>query len=80
MYAIEFETVIKNRYIELRNADELLDKHVRIIVLVDENKCNVGETDDNNRINLINKVFDSAVNYKIDDNIDIDKICNEVNG
>ncbi len=80
MYAIEFETIIKNRYIELRNADELLDKHVRIIVLVDENKCNAGETDDNNRINLINKVFDSAVNYKIDDNIDIDKICNEVNG
>ena len=80
MYAIEFETVIKNRYIELINADDLLDKHVRIIVLVDENRRNTGETDDNNRINLINKMFDSAVNYKIDDNIDIDKICNEING
>lgn len=79
MYAIEFETVIKDKYIELHNADSLINKHVRVIVLVEENEVSLNNYNDKDEIKLIENVFIDAENHKIDESIDIDKICNEVN-
>jgi len=79
MYAIEFETVIKNKFIELQNAEDLINKQVRIIVLVEDQKESSdgsGEIDSNE---LIKQVFNDAVNLTIDSNIDINALCNEVN-
>ncbi len=40
MYAIEFETDIKDRFIELKDYERLINKHARVIVLIDEDKPN----------------------------------------
>ncbi|WP_273210134.1 hypothetical protein [Marinobacter subterrani] len=37
MYAIEFETDITGRYLELKEWQHLMNKHARVIILVDEN-------------------------------------------
>ena len=37
MYAIEFETDITSRYLELKEFDRLQNKHARVIILVEEN-------------------------------------------
>ena len=36
MYAIEFETDITGKYIELKDYEQLLNKHANVIILVDE--------------------------------------------
>lgn len=36
MYAIEFETDITSRYLELKEFDRLQNKHARVIILVEE--------------------------------------------
>lgn len=36
MYAIEFETDITGNFIELKDYEQLLNKHAKVIVLVDE--------------------------------------------
>ncbi len=36
MYAIEFETDITGKYLELKGWQSLLNKHARVIILVDE--------------------------------------------
>jgi len=80
MYAIEFETIIKNKYIELQNADDLINKQVRVIVLVEENKLSLKNTEDKIANERMKLVFADAVDLKIDKDIDINLICNEVNG
>jgi hypothetical protein len=80
MYAIEFETVIKNKYIELQNVDDLINKQVRVIVLVEENKLSLKSTEDKVVDERMKNVFADAVDLIIDKDIDIDSLCNEVNG
>ncbi|PKL18902.1 MAG: hypothetical protein CVV49_03410 [Spirochaetae bacterium HGW-Spirochaetae-5] len=80
MYAIEFETIIKNKYIELQNADDLINKQVRVIVLVDENKIALKIPEDRIADERMKLVFADAVDLKIDKDIDVDSLCNEVNG
>lgn len=80
MYAIEFETVIKNKYIELQNADDLINKQVRVIVLVEENKLSLESTEDKVVDERMKIVFADAADLIIDKDIDIDSLCNEVNG
>lgn len=36
MYAVEFETDIINRYIEIKDYENLLNKHAKVIILVDD--------------------------------------------
>jgi hypothetical protein len=36
MYAIEFDTDITGKYIELQNYEQLLNKHAKVIILVNE--------------------------------------------
>lgn len=36
MYAIEFETDITGKYLELKGWQSLVNKHARVIILVDE--------------------------------------------
>ena len=79
MYAIEFETVIKNKFIELQNADDLINKQVRVIVLVEELKESLSDPGELDSNELIKTVFNDAVNLTIDSNIDINALCNEVN-
>ncbi len=80
MYAIEFETVIKNKYIELQNADDLINKQVRVIVLVEENKLSLESTENKISDERMELLFADAVDLKIDKNINVDSLCNEVNG
>jgi plasmid rolling circle replication initiator protein Rep len=77
MYAIEFKTVVKDKYIELENIDNLINKHVRVIVLVEEEIQDIKKNESNEI--LLKKLFQDAENIKIDPNVDIYKISNEVN-
>ncbi|MBB3192223.1 hypothetical protein [Halomonas cerina] len=36
MYAVEFETDITSRYLKIKDYEKLANKHVRIIILVEE--------------------------------------------
>lgn len=80
MYAIEFETIIKNKYIELQNAEDLINKQVRVIVLVEEQKLSLKNLDETNGNEMMKTVFLEAAGLIIDKDISIDKLCNEVNG
>ena len=76
MYAIEFETDIKDKYIELEDYDKLMNKHVKVIVLVEDAQ----EDNIKKNLNRLEKFFDDRKNMpKIDSKIDIDKLCNEIN-
>jgi len=76
MYAIEFETDIKDKYIELEDYDKLMNKHVKVIVLVEDAQ----EDNIKKNLNRLEKFFDDRNNMpKIDPKIDIDKLCNEIN-
>jgi len=77
MYAIEFKTVVKDKYIELQNIDNLINKHVRVIVLVEEEIQDIKKNESNEI--LLKKLFQDAENIKIDPDIDINKISSEVN-
>lgn len=77
MYAIEFKTVVKDKYIELENIDNLINKHVRVIVLVEEEVQNIKKNQSNEI--LLKKLFQDAETIIIDPDIDINKISNEVN-
>lgn len=36
MYAVEFETDIKSKYIEIKDYEKVLNKHAKVIVLVED--------------------------------------------
>ena len=36
MYAVEFETNVTSRFIELKDFEQFLNRHVKVIVLTDE--------------------------------------------
>jgi hypothetical protein len=46
MYAIEFETDITGKYLELKEWQHLLNKHARVIILVDDNSDAPEASDD----------------------------------
>lgn len=77
MYAIEFKTVVKDKYIELENIDNLINKHVRVIILVEEEVQDIKKNQSNEI--LLKKLFQDAETIIIDPDIDINKISNEVN-
>ena len=76
MYAIEFETDIKDKYIEFKDYDKLMNKHVKVIVLAED----VHEDNTKKNLERLEVFFNDRKNMpKIDSKIDIDKLCNEVN-
>lgn len=39
MYAVEFETDITSRYLEIKDYEKLANKHAKVIILVDEQQA-----------------------------------------
>ena len=78
MYAIEFETDIKDKFIEIQNYEKLINKHVRVIVLVSDNTEPNHKQQGVKDIRLL-KLFSDAKNIKIDKHINIFNICKEMN-
>ena len=74
MYAVEFETFVDSPYIKLENHLEFLNKTIKVIVMSDTKK--VDKPNSNNEI-----FFNTLRNrkLKIDKNVNIDKIMNEMN-
>jgi len=81
MYAIEFETDITGKYIELKDYEELLNKHAKVIILVDEdNQSEIPVTKVMKQLQLFNEIINQRVNLpKVDKEIDINALCNEIN-
>ena len=78
MYAIEFETDIKSKFIELHDYEKLINKHARIIVLVDDTPSL--EDFQKNKVEEFKKLIDKRKNFpEIEPNVDIIKLCNEAN-
>jgi hypothetical protein len=46
MYAVEFETDITGKYLELKEWQSLVNKHARVIILVDEEPSTSEASDD----------------------------------
>lgn len=81
MYAIEFETDITGKYIELKDYEQLLNKHAKVIILVDEdNQSEIPVTKVMKQLQLFNDIINQRVNLpKVDKEIDINALCNKIN-
>ncbi len=53
MYAIEFETDINNKYIEIKEYEKIANKHVRVIILIDENVNSLKEKKEDIEIKML---------------------------
>lgn len=80
MYAIEFETDIKDRFIEVREYEKLVNKHAKVIIMVSEQSEIIDNKDAKQAEEArLLKIFSDARGSKIDPSIDIDQLCNEIN-
>lgn len=75
MYAIEFETDIKSKYIELKNYDQLINKHAKVIILVED------AISSDYQANKLEE-FKNLINHRkslpiVDTDINIVNLCNE---
>jgi len=78
MYAIEFETDI-TKYIELKDYKPLLNKHARVIVLMDDVNRQI-ENPTIKQLQQFNEIIQQRSNLpQVSKEIDIDVLCNEVN-
>jgi hypothetical protein len=82
MYAIEFETDITGKYIELKDYEQLLNKHAKVIVLVNEMNKQTEEpiTQTMKQLQQFNEIINQRSDLpKVDKEIDIIALCNEIN-
>ncbi|OQW92799.1 MAG: hypothetical protein BWK78_00500 [Thiotrichaceae bacterium IS1] len=82
MYAIEFETDIVGKYIELKDYEQLLNKHAKVIILVNEMDKQIEEpiTQTMKQLQQFNEIINRRANLpKVSKEIDINTLCNEVN-
>ncbi len=81
MYAIAFETDNTGKYIELNDYEKLLNKHAKVIILIDEdNQSEKPDTKVMKQLQLFNEIIKHRVNLpKVDKEIDINALCNEIN-
>ncbi len=81
MYAIEFETDITGKYIEIKDYEQLLNKHAKVIILVDEdNQSEKPVTKVMKQLQQFNEIINRRVNLpKVAKEIDINALCNEIN-
>ncbi len=81
MYAIEFETDITGKYIELQNYERLLNKHAKVIVLVNEMNKQSEEpvTQTIKQLQQFSEIINQRSNLpKVDTKIDINALCDEI--
>lgn len=80
MYAIEFETDITGKYIELKNYWQVLNKHAKIIVLVDElNECII-DAQTVKQLQQFDEIIQRRSNLpQVSKEIDIEALCNGAN-
>jgi hypothetical protein len=80
MYAIEFETDITGKYIELKNYWQVLNKHAKIIVLVDElNEC-IADAQTVKQLQQFDEIIQRRSNLpQVSEEIDIEALCNGAN-
>lgn len=77
MYAIEFETDIKDGFIEIKDHEKLLNKHVRVIVLAEDMHF---DNSASKNTEILKDFFKHRQNMPtIDPSIDIIKLCDEIN-
>ncbi|MCE9682349.1 hypothetical protein [Halomonas alkalisoli] len=78
MYAVEFETDITSRYLEIKDYDKLANKHAKVIILVEDDSGDTqkagGSLEEFERIKAKRKHLPA-----VDKNIDVDAIANEAN-
>ena len=81
MYAIEFETDITGKYIELQNYEQLLNKHAKVIILVNEMNKQSEEpvTQTVKQLQQFSEIINQRSNLpKVDTKIDINALCDEI--
>ncbi len=80
MYAIEFETDITGKYIELKNYWQVINKHAKIIVLVDElNECII-DAQTVKQLQQFDEIIQRRSNLpQVSKEIDIGALCNGAN-
>ncbi|WP_426993731.1 hypothetical protein [Methylomonas sp. CM2] len=75
MYAIEFETEITNKYIELQDYEKLINKHAKVIVLVKDPVIDTSQAD---KIEYFKTLINTRKNLPpVENKVDIIKLCNE---
>jgi len=82
MYAIEFETDITGNFIELKDYEQLLNKHAKVIVLVDEMNKETEQpiTRTIKQLQQFNDIISPRCNLPmVSKEIDINTLCNEIN-
>jgi len=82
MYAIEFETDITGNFIELKDYEQLLNKHAKVIVLVDEMNKETEQpiTRTIKQLQQFNEIISQRYNLPmVSKEIDINTLCNEIN-
>lgn len=81
MFAIEFETDIKNEFIKIDNYEKFINKHAKVIILfADEVTNEARSTFSVESEKTLHKLMqERKLLPKIDRNISIDALCNEVN-
>lgn len=80
MYAIEFETDITGKYIELKNYQHIINKHAKVIVLVDEFNESITGTQVAKQLQQFNEIIQQRSNLpQISKEVDIDALCNGAN-
>ena len=81
MYAIEFETDITGKYIELQNYEQLLNKHAKVIILVNEMNKQSEEPvmQTVKQLQQFSEIINQRSNLpKVDTKIDINALCEEI--
>ena len=81
MYAIEFETDITGKYIELQNYEQLLNKHAKVIILVNEMNKQSEEPvmQTVKQLQQFSEIINQRSNLpKVDTKIDINALCDEI--
>jgi|AntRauTorcE11898_2_1112593.scaffolds.fasta_scaffold66670_2 hypothetical protein len=78
MYAVEFETDITSKYLEIKDYEKLANKHAKVIILVEDDSSASqeagGTLEEFERIKAKRKQLPA-----VDKNIDVDAIANEAN-
>lgn len=77
MYAIEFETDVKDRFIEIKDYEKLVNKHVRVIILAEDAHF---DSSASKNTEILKDFFKNRQNKPmVDPSINIIKLCDEIN-
>jgi len=83
MYAVEIETDVKDKFIEIPEFDKFKDQHIKVIFMVDKSKQNneFSSSQPNNKLTLFMETMKYRDQHRviIDENINIDELANETN-